>query len=217
MKMADPVFAGASRTAAKVTCIVVHGRGQTQQDMLDLVVSRVTTSDVRFVLPKSDGPGWYLARAVDPLTDDTRRQMQDGIDRITALIAAERAAAPEVPVLLCGFSQGACLAVEVVMRHPGIAAAACLFTACRVGAGTDDLPVAALNGLPVYTSCGDADPWIPATAHHHMIADLTRAGARVRADMFPGRPHEVTDTEIAALSDMLHAMIRGAAIWDAAA
>lgn len=212
--MPDTVFAGAAPAAARVICIVMHGRGQSQQDMRDMIVSRVAVPDVRFVLPKSDGPGWYLARAIDPLTDDTRAQMQQGIDQITGLIAAARAAAPGVPVLLCGFSQGACLSAEILLRHPGIAEAACLFTACRIGTADDDLPIAALAGLPVYASCGDADPWIPAVAHLQMTGDLTRAGARIRSDMFPGRPHDVTGTEIAVLSGMLQALARGGAIWD---
>lgn len=215
--MQDTLYQGAAPAAAKAICIVVHGRGQSQQDMLDMIVSRVAVPDVRFALPKSAGPGWYDARAIDQLTADTVIQMQDGIQHITGLITAERAAAPDAPVLLCGFSQGACLSVEVLMRQPQIADAVCLFTACRIGADTDDLPVATLAGLHIYASCGDNDPWIPATAHHRMIADLTRAGARIRTDMFPGRPHDVTDTEIAALSTMLRALADGTGIWDAAA
>jgi phospholipase/carboxylesterase len=211
--MAHPVFDGADRGDAKVICIVVHGRGQTQQDMLDSIVSRVAVPGVRFVLPKSGGHGWYAARAIDPLSDETLIEMHDGIRRVSALIKDERAAAPDVPVLLCGFSQGACLSVEMLMCQPQIADAVCLFTACRIGAPTDNLPREQLAGLKVYASSGDADPWIPAEAHHRMLADLTQAGARLRTDMFPGRPHEVTDTEIATLSDMLRDLAKGTAIW----
>ncbi|WP_211216589.1 alpha/beta hydrolase [Yoonia vestfoldensis] len=215
--MVQPVFHGADPGDAKVICIVVHGRGQTQADMMDSIVARVAVPDVRFVLPKSEGHGWYAARAIDPLTDETLVEMHNGVRQVTTLIKAERAAAPDVPVLLCGFSQGACLSVETLMCQPTIVDAACLFTACRIGAETDNLPRKPLDGLNVYASCGDADPWIPAQAHHRMLADLTRAGARLRSDMFPGRPHEVTDTEIAALSGMLRALAHGTLIWGAEA
>lgn len=211
--MPDIMYKGAAADAAQVICIVVHGRGQSQQDMLDMIVSRVAVPHVRFALPKSVGPGWYDARAIDPLTDHTLIQMHDGVRQIADLIKAERTARPDLPVLLCGFSQGACLSVEVLMCQPQIADAVCLFTACRIGAETDNLPLKQLEGLKIYASCGDDDPWIPAVAHHRMIGDLTRAGARLRTDMFPGRPHTVTDTEIAALSDMLHALADGTAIW----
>ncbi|WP_322889075.1 MULTISPECIES: alpha/beta hydrolase [unclassified Yoonia] len=215
--MTDPVFHGADQGAAQVICIVVHGRGQTQADMLDSIVARVAVPGVRYVLPKSEGHGWYAARAIDPLTDETLIAMHGGVREVTEVINAERSAAPDVPVLLCGFSQGACLSLETLMCQPKIADAVCLFTACRIGAETDKLPMKQLAGLTVYASCGDADPWIPVDAHYRMLADLTRAGARLRTDMFPGRPHEVTDTEIAVLSDMLRALAQGTPVWGDAA
>ncbi|MEQ6247257.1 dienelactone hydrolase family protein [Sulfitobacter sp. HNIBRBA3233] len=201
--MAETIFRGASSDDAEVICIVIHGRGQTQADMMASIVDRLSLPKVRFVLPKSDDVGWYAARAIDPLTDETSRELEAAIDAVSEVIAQARAETPDRPLLLCGFSQGACLAVELLMRQPEIADAACLLTACRVGAASDKLPQARLTDLPVYASCGDEDPWIPENAYHHMLGDLTRAGARIRSDLFPGRPHEVTDTEIAVISDML--------------
>jgi phospholipase/carboxylesterase len=117
-----------------------------------------------------------------------------------------------VPLVLAGFSQGACLAIEYLMTTSDLPDAAALFTGCRVGLPTDGLPTRDLAGLPVYASCGDEDPWIPADAYFRMLADLTGAGARLRADIFPGRPHTVTDTEIAALSGFLGALRDGTPI-----
>ncbi len=215
--MGDPRYHGATRDDAEVLCIVVHGRGQTQQDMMDFIVDRLDLPAVRFALPKSAGEGWYAARAIDPLSDATRAEMQAGLDRITDLIAAEKTGAPGKPVLLCGFSQGACMSMELLMRHAGMVDAACLLTGCRVGAETDDLPLEQLRAKPVYASCGDNDPWIPQAAYHRMLGDLTRAGARIRTDMFPGRPHEVAQAEIAVLSQMLRNLAAGAAVLDGAA
>ena len=55
--------------------------------------------------------------------------------------------------------------------------------------------ITALFSVPVYLTGGDADPWIPLDAFHRLHADLTGAGARVRTDLFPGRPHEVGAAE----------------------
>lgn len=212
--MTDPIHLGANPDDATVLCIIVHGRNQTQADMVQMIVSRLEVDGVRFALPKSDGPGWYDARAIDPLTPTTRQQMDAGLGRIAALIEAERTAAPGRPLLLCGFSQGACMAVEMLMAQAVHVAAACLFTGCRVGTAADELPVKALPSMPIYASCGDNDPWIPAAAFHKMLGYLTRASARIRSDMFPGRPHEVTDTEIVVLSGMLNALAQGRPIWE---
>jgi len=206
--MGKPLYHGASLDDAEVLCIVVHGRNQTQADMMTSIVERLDLSQVRFVLPKSDDVGWYGARATDPLTDQTSKEVAAGLDQISSLIKGFRASAPECPMLLCGFSQGACMAAELLMRQPTIADAACLLTACRVGVDGDSLPLAQLDGLPVYTSCGDEDPWIPADAFHRMLGDLTRARAQIRTDMFPGRPHEITDTEISVVSDMLTSLAK---------
>lgn len=201
-------------TGSAVICIVLHGRGQTQGDMEQAVTSRLSLPDVRFVLPKSARAAWYDARAVDPLTDVTRAQLAEGLAAIDAVIAAERAAHPGVPLVLAGFSQGACMAVEFAMTRRPWDGALCLFTGCRVGT---DHAVTALSGLPVYASCGDADPWIPVSAFLDMSGDLIRAGARLRSDLFPGRPHEVHGTEIAVLRGVLSDLAAGHRPFDGAA
>jgi phospholipase/carboxylesterase len=214
MTKATPIYHGATPQDAKAVCVVVHGRGQTQDDMMRLIVGRVVVADVRYVLPKSEGPGWYAARAVDPLTSETLAEMNRGLDQIAAVIDAERKRNPSLPLLLCGFSQGACMAVEFLMQARAKVEAAALLTGCRVGGVEDDLPQTALDALPIYASCGDQDPWIPQSAYHRMLGDLTACGARIRTDMLPGRPHDVVRSEIAMLSGILNALANGAVPFD---
>ena len=196
--MTQPLILGARD--ADVTCIVVHGRGQTSADMVRMIVTHLDAPGVRFVLPQAQGAGWYTARAVDPLTAATRAELAASLGVLAGLVAQAAG-----PVVLAGFSQGACLSAEYLFAH-GPVAGACLLTGCRVGTAADDLPRAALQGMPVYASGGDADPWIPAGAFHGLLGELTRAGARVRGDLFPGRPHAVTRTELDALRAMLAAV-----------
>lgn len=222
-------YPGADLAQAEAICVLIHGRGQSPADMRDMVVTRLRGSDTHagadgqdiaalaamdpetlcFALPAARGGSWYDARAIDPLTPATRSQLATGQAQLTALIADLRAARPGVPLLLAGFSQGACMAVEYLMTAPDLPEAAALFTGCRVGLPGDDLPRRDLSGLPVYASCGDDDPWVPADAYFRMLSDLTGAGARLRADIFPGRAHTVADTEITALSGLLHALRDG--------
>ena len=68
---------------------------------------------------------------------------------------------------------------------------------------------AAPAGVPVYLSGGDADPWIPVPAFADAAQSLGRQGARLRADLFPGRGHEVSDPEIAMLDGMLKDLAAG--------
>lgn len=215
--MTPPIHSGASADDATAICIVVHGRGQSQADMMAAIVQRLDVPGVRFALPKSPGDGWYAARAIDPLTDRTRQELDAGLRQVSDLIAQEKRQAPDCPVLLCGFSQGACLAMELLMLAPDLVDAACLLTGCRVGTEGAQRPSTALRDMPVYASCGDADPWIPVGAYEQMLATLTRMGARLRTDMFPGRPHEVSDTEIDVLGRMLTDLATGQPLLKGAA
>lgn len=204
--MAETLHHGAAAEAAKAVCVVVHGRGQTQQDMMDMIVSRLDVPGIRYVLPKSEGEAWYDAKAVDPLTDDTTRQLDAALHAVGTCIEAARQEG--LPLVLIGFSQGACMAAEWLMRGGRVTSAA-LLTACRVGAVQDDLVRAGLSGLPVYTTNGDNDPWIPLWAHRKLVGELSECGARLRMDIFPGRGHEVSEAEIETLSGLLDAAVAG--------
>jgi phospholipase/carboxylesterase len=105
-----------------------------------------------------------------------------------------------VPLLLGGFSQGACLSLEMVLRGALFPAALVAFTGARVGGPGPTCPLA---GLPAYLSGSDADPWIPPAAFADAAGSLAAAGARLRAESHPGRPHQVSDAEIGVLRSML--------------
>ena len=205
-----------AKSAAQVICVVVHGRGQTQDDMMQAIVTHLDLPNVRFVMPKSEGAGWYAARAIDPLTDECRAELAGSLAQLAMVIDTAVADAPGLPVFLVGFSQGACLAVEYLMQHGALNGAAALLTGCRVGTRHDALPMAELGGMPIYATDGDKDPWIPAEAYFEMLGDLTKAGARIRMDMFPGRPHAVDSAEIAVLRTMLDDLAHGRALFGAA-
>jgi phospholipase/carboxylesterase len=172
------------------------------------VIRHLSTPDVAFALPRAAGGTWYAARAVDPLTDQTRAELALSLRDLGQVLAELGAKAPALPLLLAGFSQGACLSLELAFT--GAAAEALVaFTGCRVGTPQETRPQALSPGLPVYLSAGDADPWIPVTAFAEAVADLGVAGARLRADVFPARPHEVSRAEIAVLDAVLADLTRG--------
>ncbi len=205
-----------AKATAQVLCVVVHGRGQTQDDMMASIVQHLDVPEARFVLPKSKGPGWYAARAIDALTPDSRAELAESLDALALAVEEGRAGMGMKPTMFVGFSQGACLSVEYLMREGPIFQAAALLTSCRVGHRMDDLPITDMGGMPIYASCGDNDPWIPATAYHEMLGDLTRAKARLRTDMFPGRGHEVSAVECGVLQGMLTDIVAGRALFGGA-
>ncbi len=195
------VHRGADPAAATVTCILVHGRTQSPQVMEEHVLARLPPMPkVSFLLPAAEGNAWYDAKAVDPLTERTRAQLDAAC---AVLKEAFAMAGPGKPVLLAGFSQGACLSIEFALRNGRWNGALAALTGCRVGAQGDDRPRADLAGLPVYLTGSDADPWIPAQSFGIAAGELALARARLRCDILPGRSHEVSAAEIANLGAML--------------
>ena len=201
--IADILTLGVAPDRAKVLCIFVHGRGQSPEEMETAVIRRLSAPDVAFALPCADDRHWYAARAVDPLTDAARAELARSLTDLAGAISDLRSRAPGLPLVLAGFSQGACLSLEHAFTGTAVPDAVVAFTGCRVGVPQDDRSASLPSGLPVYLTAGDADPWIPVQAFAEAAAELGRAGARLRCDVFPGRPHEVSIAEIAMLETVL--------------
>ena len=200
---------GASGVAVKALCVFVHGRGQSPEEMESHVLARLDAPGVAFALPRATRGAWYDAKSVDPLSDLTRSQLAEALAVLDDEIAALRANHPGLPLLLAGFSQGACLSIEHVCRGDNAPEALMAFTGCRVGTLDCARPRSAPKGLPAYLSGSDADPWIPITATSEALLELGREGMQVRADIFPGRGHEVSPAEIAQLESVLADLAAG--------
>lgn len=205
----DSLHCGAALAMARALCVLVHGRGQSPEDMQSHVLSRLVAPGVAFLLPRAPDKSWYAARAIDPLTADTRARLVEGMAGLRQLIEGARAAAPGAPLLLAGFSQGACLSLEYAMLGEAPPDAVAALTGCRVGVSGEARAENPPKGLPLYLTGSDADPWIPVEAFAETVLALGRAQVALRAELFPGRPHEVADAEIAVLSGMLATMAGG--------
>ena len=207
--VADIQSLGVDPAKAKALCVFVHGRNQSPEEMEAAVIRRLSARDVAFALPRAEGKSWYNARAVDPLTDATRAELSVSLSGLAGAIADLRAKAAGKPLVLAGFSQGACLSLEHAFAGEARPDAVVAFTGCRVGIASDDRPRALPSGLPVYLSAGSADPWISVPAFAETAAALGQAEARLRCDVFPARPHEVSEAEIAMLDSILSDLSAG--------
>ena len=209
---ANVLHLGASIVDAKVICIFMHGRGQSPEAMQDHVISQLKSSDVAYLLPRAPTGSWYQAKAIDPLTELTRQQLVEALNLIEGLV---KTVPKSKPVLIGGFSQGACVALEYAMKYGAWNGAMVNFTGCLVGSQNYNRPSASLLNFPVYLTGSNADPWIPIPAWAQAAEALNASGARLRVESFPGRAHEVSAAEVQVLDDMLQALARGQKIWSA--
>lgn len=202
---------GATGSGASALCVLVHGRGQSPEEMESHILSRLPDMTVAFALPRAPRGSWYDARAIDPLDASTRQQLGEALDLLASDIAALRDDYPGLPLLLAGFSQGACLALEYSFRGKAVPEALIALTGCRVGTMACERPEAFPLDLPVYLTGSDADPWIPLDAMLEAAGNLGRLGAKLRSDVFPGRAHEAGDAEIAMFASILGDLCAGRA------
>ena len=202
----DPLLLGLSPEEAHVHCIFIHGRTQSPEDMREQVIGRLKAPGVAFVLPRAAGNSWYGARATDRLTPATREELDDALAYVRDIAEDLSRRRHATPLLIGGFSQGACLTLEYAKKYGPWQGAMASLTGCRVGTADCERPFADLDRMPAYLTGSDKDPWIPVAAFAEATENLARARARLRCDVLPDRAHEVSAGEIAAVDEYLSAI-----------
>jgi phospholipase/carboxylesterase len=200
------VYAGAPFEGADAFMILVHGRNAAPKNILELI-PRFDRPRVACAGPAAAGGTWYPNSFMAPRASN-EPGLSSALVMLDALVssAIERGM-PSHKIVLLGFSQGACLTSEFVLRHPRRYGAVAIFSGGLIGEpGTtwDDVASApALTGVPMFFGCSDVDAHIPASRVLESEAVFTRLGARVRRTLYPGMGHLVNDDEIRELQSML--------------
>jgi predicted esterase len=198
--------AGAPLDRARAAAILLHGRGASAEDILSLA-AELPQLDVAFLAPQAAGNTWYPNRFIAPAASN-EPHLSSALATIDALmrevdahgISSER-------VLLLGFSQGACLALEYAARRPRRYGGVAALSGALIENG--DQPRAysgSLAGTPVFLGCSDVDAHIPAQRVRRSDEVLRGLGAEVTARLYPGMSHTVNQDELAVVAGMLRDM-----------
>ena len=109
-------------------------------------------------------------------------------------------------LVLMGFSQGACLALEFAARHARRYAAVVAFSGGLIGSpGTSRNYAGSFEGAPVFIGCSDSDPHIPLERVRESGVVFRRMGARVDERIYPRMRHTIIADEIEAADALLAA------------
>jgi predicted esterase len=186
--------------AARAVAILVHGRDQDEQVMLD-VAQRLELPGVSYLLPVAATRTWYPARYFDPRADnephltEARRAIAD---------AVATAAVPDERIVLAGFSQGACLIADfVATAGPRRWAGAAVLTGSLIGAQGERATPGVAHGLPMVFASSRHDEWIPIDDARATADAFVRAGADTRFVELDDRVHHVSDVAVDALRELL--------------
>ncbi len=191
------VASGAPLATARAVGVLLHGRGATALSILDLG-DAINRPDLAWLAPQARGNTWYPNRFVAPI-ESNEPWLSSALSAVGDVVAqAEEAGAPRSRIVLIGFSQGACLALETLLRTPGIAAGVAGLSGGLIGPpGTVWPDAGRLDGVPVFLGCSDVDFHIPKERVLESADVLRARGAEVTAILYPGMDHTVNDDEIA--------------------
>jgi predicted esterase len=184
--------------ASAAAAVLVHGRGTGPETMLDLA-GRLAEDGVRCVLPAAAGGTWYPQRFTAPLAANEPWLTY----ALEALGAAVAQAGPAERLLLGGFSQGACLALEYVARHPRRYGAVAVLTGGLIGADGELTRPQGLDGTPVLITTAEDDDWVPAERTRESAEILAAGGAQVDLRVFEPSSHAIRAEEADAVAALV--------------
>jgi phospholipase/carboxylesterase len=188
--------AGANLRDAFGVMVLLHGRGGAASDILSLG-RELAPREMALLAPEAAGHTWYPKSFLAPLAEN-EPYLSSALGLIETLIErTESEGISSGRIILCGFSQGACLATEYVARHPRRYAALIALTGGLIGPpGSDLRHPGSLDGTPALFSSGDPDPHVPWARVEESAAELRTMHAEVQTRRYPGRPHTILPEEL---------------------
>jgi predicted esterase len=187
---------------ARAGVILVHGRGADARDILGLA-PKIDPGEVAFLAPDASGNTWYPYSFLAPIAHN-EPGISSGLRVIDGLVAFVAAGLAPDRVLLLGFSQGGCLALEYAARHVRRFGGVVGLSAGLIGPpGTPRDYAGSFEGTPVFLGCSDVDPHIPRERVEESSEVFARMGAAVTTRLYPRMAHTINEDEMAFVRDLL--------------
>jgi predicted esterase len=199
--------AGVSLERARAAMILLHGRGAGAADMLGLA-SELAFAEFAYLAPEAMGRTWYPYSFLAPI-EWNEPWLSSALALVGELVAGvESARIPAGRIVLLGFSQGACLALEVAARHARRYGGVVGLSGGLIGPdGTPRDYPGTFDGTPVLLGCSDVDPHVPVERVHETADVFRRMGASVSERIYPGMGHTVNADEIRIVREILAATL----------
>jgi predicted esterase len=197
------LMAGEELGKARAAMLMMHGRGVSARDILGLYTELQPRGFV-YLAPQAAESTWYPRSFLAPLTSN-EPELSSALAVISNTLARlKEAGIPEERVILLGFSQGACLALEFAARNTrrygGIAGLS------GGVIGPKDMIrdyTGSLDGTPVILGCSDRDPHIPKERVDFTEEIFQGLGAVVTKRIYPNMGHTVNDEEVELVNEMM--------------
>jgi predicted esterase len=201
--------AGAPLSRAKAAVVMLHGRGADAGDMLSLA-EVFAQPDLAYLAPQAAGRSWYPNSFLAPIArnEPFLSSALEMLDRVLGRLGAESYQPGRI--VLLGFSQGACLALEYAARHARRYGGLIGLSGGLIGPeGTPRDYPGHFAETPVFLGCSDVDPHIPVERVHETGRVLGALGGAVTKRIYPGMGHAINDDEIRQIRSLLARLANG--------
>jgi predicted esterase len=188
---------------ARLAALMLHGRGGSADDMLALA-DEFRMDDVAYLAPQAAGHTWYPYSFLAPI-EQNEPGLSSALDAVSTAVAglAQHGIGPDRIVLL-GFSQGACLALEFAARNARRYSAIVGLSGGLIGPpGLPRSYEGSMERTPVFVGCSDVDPHIPVDRVHETAEVFRGLSASVDERIYPGMGHTVNRDELEVIRALL--------------
>jgi phospholipase/carboxylesterase len=194
---------GSHPSSASAFVVALHWRGANSASILELT-DILAQPDTCFIAPEAEALSWYPHPFTAPLAAN-EPQLGQSLSRVSSALDAIEASGVETKSIgLLGFSQGACLAIEIAVRRPKPYGAVIGLSGGFIGPlGVTRLPNGRLDGTHVLLGCSDVDTHIPFERVRATTELFRLMGAVVDERIYNGFGHGVNEDEILAAQNLL--------------
>jgi homogentisate 1,2-dioxygenase len=175
---------------ARRVVVALHGRGATADSVVGRVLEIVGSDpEVAVVAPQATDLAWYTAPYTAPRAQ-IGPALVTALDEARAVLERVLAASSPERVVVFGFSQGGCLALELFLRRGTPLAALVALSGALIGPAEEQLAVPpSVAGTPVVLGGALADPYLEAGSVERTAQALSAAGCPVTLEMAPSTTH----------------------------
>lgn len=186
---------GISLNKASKALILLHGRGGTAIDILGLAQEFCDPTFYKVALQATNNSWYPYSFMAEEETNEP--WLSSALKLVKRLIDETSQHIPARQIYIMGFSQGACMALEVSTRHATHYGGVIAFTGGLIGRVLNEEKYHGnFAGTKVFIGNSARDPHVPLIRSEQSKEIMEKLGADVTLKVYPDMGHTINDDEI---------------------
>ncbi len=203
MHQKNIITAGKKIEEAKKVLILVHGRGATAENILELATN-LNVMEYAWMAPQATNYTWYPYSFLMPPRQN-EPWLSSALELLNEMVHdINKAGIASDNIYFVGFSQGACLTLEFVTRQAKKWGGVAAFTGGLIG---DKIYPENYTGnferTPIFIGTSNPDPHIPVERVHETARILKTMNASVTEKIYQNMGHTISQDEIQNANELI--------------